>query len=90
MAFFLLFVQQAGAAHAVGHAFEDLKQHDAKHAVSVCDKCENFAQFNHALGGTAPVVARASASGAAYVPAHVAFHSPPVIAADARGPPALL
>jgi hypothetical protein len=90
MAFFLLFAQQAGAAHAIGHAFEDLKQHDAKHAVSVCDKCENYAQFNHALGGTAPVVAQSLATGTAIVPIPVVFHSPSVIAADARGPPSLL
>lgn len=91
LVFALLFAQQAGAAHALEHAYSDLKQHDVKHAVSdVCEKCADYAQLGNALSvGTLdftplPLSAVEVASGA------VSFRSIPVLSAAARGPPALL
>ncbi len=52
LAVVLLFAQQAGAAHALHHALEDLTQHqDDKQAPhsDTCEKCADFAQLSSAL-----------------------------------------
>jgi len=52
LAFALLFALQAGAAHALHHAFEDSTQHQeskqAPHS-NTCEKCADYAQFGNAL-----------------------------------------
>jgi hypothetical protein len=93
LAFVLLFAQQAGAAHAVLHAFEDLthQQGDKKTTHSdACELCANYAQLGSALNVgtldfTPPIV-----SGEIIQQRFVVFRSIHVLAAVARGPPAFL
>ncbi len=91
-AFVLLFAQQAGAAHALSHAFEDISQQQDKQAPHspACEKCAAYAQLGSALSNgaidfTPPQISRAAVR-------HIAatFQSIRLLAAVARGPPALL
>jgi hypothetical protein len=91
--FSLLFAQQAGAAHAVHHAFEDLthQQGDKQTPHSdACEQCANYAQLGSALNVgtldfTPPIV-----SGEIIQHRFVVFRSIHVFAAVARGPPSFL
>lgn len=91
--FSLLFAQQAGAAHAVHHAFEDLtnQQQDkqAPHS-DACEQCANYAQLGSALNVGAYEFTPPVESGEAIQHRAIAFRSIPVLAAAARGPPSNL
>ena len=93
LAFVLLFAQQVGAAHALGHALLDLQQQQAdKHAAhsKACEKCADYAQLGNALGVSALDFMPPRVSAAAIPYNTVAFRSIHLLAAVARGPPALL
>ncbi|HTN94290.1 MAG TPA: hypothetical protein VMJ33_06910 [Gallionella sp.] len=88
--FSLLFAQQAGAAHAVHHAFEDLthqqKDKQTPHP-GACEQCANYAQLGSALNvGTLdfipPIVSGETIQLRSFV--FCPIHS---LAAAARGPP---
>ena len=91
LAFALLFAQQAGATHTLSHALEEQTQHDkqAPHS-DVCEQCAAYAQLGSALRSAFHSFA------AIAVPAETARHhsialrSVLILAAAARGPPALL
>ena len=89
--FSLLFAQQAGAAHAVHHAFEDLthQQEDKKNAPhsDACEQCANYMQLGSALNVGAYEFTPPVESGEAIQHCTIAFRSIPVLAAAARGPP---
>jgi hypothetical protein len=96
IAFVLLFALQAGAEHAVHHAFEDLTQHqddddkNGPHSDN-CSKCADYAHLGSALkvaayNLTPPLLL----PGAAIPYRFIAFRSILILAADARGPPVLL
>jgi hypothetical protein len=87
----LLSAQQAGAAHTLGHAFEQQSQ-QGKHPSDspACVKCAAYAQLGSALSYgpidfTPPQISSAAVQ-------HIAatFQSIRLLAAVARGPPALL
>ncbi len=87
LAFTLLFAQQAGAAHAFGHALE---QHQDKQAPDspACDKCEQYAQMGSALSASAFDLHLVMATGMAVPQQANSFLSNLILAAAARGPPA--
>ncbi len=88
LAFTLLFAQQAGAAHAFSHALE---QHQDKQAPDspACDKCEQYAQMGSALSASAFDLPPAMAAGRAVRQPTSSFRSSHILAAAARGPPAI-
>jgi hypothetical protein len=88
LAFALLFAQQAGAAHAFSHALE---QPQDKHAPdsTACDKCEQYAQMGNALSASSFDLPFATSTGMAVPQQDSAFLSPLILAAAARGPPAV-
>jgi hypothetical protein len=91
--FSLLFAQQAGAAHAVHHAFEDLthQQEDKQTPHSdACEQCANYMQLGSALNVGAYEFTPPVESGEAIEHRTIAFRSIPVLAAAARGPPSFL
>ncbi|MDO8778086.1 MAG: hypothetical protein Q7K57_57090 [Burkholderiaceae bacterium] len=88
--FALLFAQQAGAAHAIHHALEDLtQQQEDKYAPhsATCEKCADYVQLGSAL----------NVGVIGFTPPHVsseiiqhrtnAFRSIRILAATARAPP---
>jgi len=90
LALVLLFAQQAGAAHALHHALENLTQQQedkqAPHS-NTCEKCADFAQLSSALNvGThnfTPLLMFDET-----VPHHtISFRSVHILAAVARAPP---
>lgn len=88
--FALLFAQQAGAAHALHHAFEDLtKQHQDKQAPHSdnCEQCANYAQLGSALNAGAYDFTPLLLSGETIQHRTITFRSIPILAAAARGPP---
>ncbi len=88
--FSLLFAQQAGAAHAVHHALEDLtqQQHDKKSPHSdACGKCAAYAQLGNALSVAVFDLPPPVAIGQPTQFQIAAFRSTPILAADARAPP---
>lgn len=91
LALSLLSAQQAGAAHAIRHAVQQVQQddQDASHG-GACEKCENYFQLGSALnvGAYVPPLLDAPAASAAPFVAH--FHTLVLPAATARGPPACL
>jgi len=91
LAFALLFAQQAGAAHALSHAFEQTRQQDkqAPHSPA-CEQCAAYAQLGSALTVGACDFALPAATGAAVPHGTVTFRSIRVLGAAARGPPAFL
>lgn len=92
LAFVLLFAQQAGAAHAVWHAFEDISTHQDKQAPhsDACEKCATYAQLASALTATPIDFTPPRISGIAEQQLSTTFLSIRLLAAVARGPPALL
>jgi hypothetical protein len=90
-AFALLFAQQAGATHALHHAFHDLtqKSKQAPHS-NVCEKCATYAQLASALN--VAIIGLDPTQAANEVVRHctITFHSVGVVAAFARGPPSVL
>ena len=90
--FTLLFAQQAGAAHALHHAFEDLPQQQkskqAPHSNS-CEKCADYAQLGNALTVAAYdlVLPHVSYEVVSRYAGTCQFSH--VLAAVARGPPSL-
>jgi hypothetical protein len=91
LAFALLFAQQAGAAHALGHAFEQTRQQDqhAPHSPA-CEQCAAYAGLGGALTAGTYDFALAAAPGAAIPHRTVSYLSTRILAAAARGPPATL
>ncbi|HUV99685.1 MAG TPA: hypothetical protein VMV88_05950 [Gallionella sp.] len=92
LAFVLLFAQQAGAAHAVWHAFEDLATHQDKQAPhpDACAKCANYAHLGSAMTASPIVFMPPRISGIALQLFTTTFLTTHLLAAVARGPPALL
>ncbi len=85
----LLFAQQAGAAHALGHVLKQSQDHHSAPSTT-CDECENYAQLGAALNvGTYVTPLRALPQAAILQTIFVApSHQP--LAAPARGPPPVL
>jgi hypothetical protein len=92
LAFVLLFAQQAGAAHAVGHAFEDITQHQDKQAPhsEACEKCATYAQWGSALTATPIDFTPPQIPGIAIQLFTASFLTTHLLAAVARGPPSVL
>jgi hypothetical protein len=91
-AFVLLFAQQAGAAHALKHAVEDLTQQQSDKQTSqskTCEQCESYAQLSNALNVGVYDFALLLVSGESFQHVHISLRSIPVLAAAARGPPQL-
>lgn len=88
-AFVLLFAQQAGASHALSHAFEDISQHQDKQAPhsSVCEKCATYAQLGSALSAGPIDFIPPQLSGEVVLNFAASFQSTHILAAVARGPP---
>ena len=93
LVFALLFAQQAGAAHALHHALENLAQHQenqqAPHSDN-CEQCANYAQLGSALSVSANDFIPPVVSGTTIQHLAISFRSTHVLAAAARGPPASL
>ncbi len=86
----LLAAQQAGAAHAIGHALEHSEQDQHTAHSAACEKCASYAQLGSALKVGAFDLALITLSGAApsqFTALAAPFHA---FAAAARGPPAVL
>jgi hypothetical protein len=92
LAFVLLFAQQAGAAHAVWHAFEDITQHQDKQAPhsEACEQCATYAQLASALTTNPIDFTPPQISGIAEQKFSTTFLTTRILAAVARGPPSLL
>ncbi len=93
LAFVLLFAQQAGVAHALHHALDDVAQHQkGKQAPDSgsCERCADYAQLGSALSAGGYDFIPLNVSSEAILPRNLVFHSIHVLAAVARGPPSLL
>ena len=92
LAFVLLFAQQAGAAHAVWHAFEDISTHQDKQAPhpDACAKCANYVHLGSAMTASPIDFTPPQLSGIAEQHFNTTFLNTLLLAAAARGPPALL
>ncbi|MGA7593921.1 MAG: hypothetical protein WCA64_01890 [Gallionella sp.] len=92
LAFVLLFAQQAGAAHTVWHAFEDLTQHQDKQTPhsDACEKCANYAHLGSAMTATPIDFTPPQLSGIAEQHFNATFLTTLLLAASARGPPSFL
>lgn len=90
LAFALLFAQQAGATHALRHAFEDLTQQQgdkqAPHS-DTCEQCAAYAQLGSALNVGAYDFVPLPVSDEAVQHRPVSFRSVHTLPAVARGPP---
>jgi hypothetical protein len=89
----LLFAQQAGAAHALRHALEDLapQQEDKQVPHSgACEQCATYMQLGGALNVGAYKFTPLIVSGEAIQHRSTSFRSIHVFAAVARGPPSFL
>ena len=90
LAFVLLFAQQAGAAHALHHAFEDLTQQQedkqAPHS-DTCEKCADYAQLGSALNVGVYDFTPLVVSDETVQHRNMAFRSIHILAAVARAPP---
>jgi hypothetical protein len=91
--FALLFAQQAGAAHALRHDLEDLRQQQddkqAPHSNS-CQMCSGYAHLGSALSVGSFDFIPLVVSDETIQHSTVAFCFTPILAATARGPPAQL
>ena len=90
LAFALLFAQQAGAAHALRHALEDLTQRQenkpAPHSYT-CEKCADYAQLGSALNvGAQDCILLLLSDETVQYPT-ISFRSARTLPAVARGPP---
>lgn len=91
LVFVLLFAQQAGAAHALGHAFEDLAQHQGKQLPHpACEKCATYAQLGSAMTASLIDFTPPKILGTAVQHFDTTFLTTLILAAAARGPPPLL
>ncbi|HUW75119.1 MAG TPA: hypothetical protein VMV70_00440 [Gallionella sp.] len=92
LAFVLLFAQQAGAAHAVWHAFEDISTHQDKQLPhpDACAKCANYAHLGSAMTASPIDFTPPQLSGIAEQLYTATFLTTRFLAAVARGPPAPL
>lgn len=87
----LLFAQQAGAAHTLSHALEEQSQHDKHPSDSpACEKCAAYAQLGSALSAGPMAFTPPQIYGPATWHSSAAFQTTRLLAAVARGPPALL
>ncbi len=88
--FALLFAQQAGAAHALHHALEDLTQQQedkqAPHS-DTCEKCADYAQLGSALNADIIGFTPLAVSGETVQHHTSVFRSIHILAATARAPP---
>jgi hypothetical protein len=90
-AFSLLVAQQVGAAHTLSHALEEQSQHDKHTSDSpACEKCAAYAQLGSALSNGAIDFTPLRISSEAVRHIAATFRSIHLLAAVARGPPALL
>jgi hypothetical protein len=86
----LLFTQQVGAAHALGHALEQAQQDKkAPHSFAVCEQCAAYAQLGSTLNTPTHHLTPIATADEFVSHREFAFRSPHVFAAAARGPPAL-
>ena len=92
LAFVLLFAQQAGAAHAVWHAFEDISTHQDKQLPhpDACAKCANYAHLGSAMTASPIDFTPPQLSGIAEQLYTATFLTTRFLAAVARGPPSPL
>lgn len=91
LAFALLFTQQVGAAHTLRHALEKQAQHDKKTPNSTaCEQCEAYAQLSSALNVGTHDFTPLLVSDEAVQHHTISVRSAYILAAAARGPPALL
>jgi hypothetical protein len=92
LAFVLLFAQQAGAAHTVWHAFEDLTHHQDKQTPhpDACEKCANYAHLGSAMTASPIDFTPPRISGIAEQLFNATFLTTHLLAAVARGPPSIL
>ncbi|MGO8754858.1 MAG: hypothetical protein ACLQHK_06460 [Gallionellaceae bacterium] len=92
--FVLLFAQQAGGAHALHHALEDLthKQDEDKHAPHSdgCPKCADYAHLGSALNVGTFDFTPPRVTDETIQHFSIAFRSTHTLPAVARGPPSLL
>jgi len=90
LALALLFAQQAGAAHALHHALENLSQQQedkqAPHS-NTCEQCAAYAQLGSALNVGAYDFTPLLVSGETIQHRTISFRSISILAATARGPP---
>jgi len=99
-AFSFLFAQQGGITHALSHTLAGQNQPEnnqpksndkdkqAPHSQAY-DQCASYAQLGGALNSTLHSFAILTTSTASVPQLTIAFNSIPVLAANARGPPAL-
>ncbi len=92
--FILLFAQQAGGAHAIHHAWEDLtqQQDEDKHAPhsDACPKCADYAHIGNALNVGTYDLPSLPVFGDTIAFLSLPFRSTHTLPAVARGPPVLL
>lgn len=90
LAFAMLFAQQAGAAHALHHALEDLTQQQedkqAPHS-DTCKQCADYAQLGSALNVGAYDLKLLVVSDETVQHRTIASRSTQILAAAARAPP---
>ena len=91
LTFVMLFAQQAGAAHALHHALEDLTQQQdedkqAPHS-ETCEKCADYAHLGNALNVSAHDFALLSVSDETLQFRTIPIRSIRTLPAVARGPP---
>ena len=88
--FSLLFAQQAGAAHALHHVFEDLTQQQAGKQTlhsDICEKCADYAKLGSALSVGAYDFAPPLVSDETVQHRTVVFRPLHIFAPAARAPP---
>lgn len=91
LTFVLLFAQQAGAAHAVHHALEDLTQQQDKDKQApysdACEKCADYAHLGNALNVGAYHFTLLAVSDETVQLRTIHVRSAHTLPAVARGPP---
>lgn len=85
----LLFAQQAGATHAIGHVVKQSQDHHSS-PPTACDECDNYAQLGAALNVGTYDIPLPDLHHAAILQTIVAAPSHQTLAAPARGPPPFL
>ncbi len=98
--FALLFAQQGGLTHALSHTLAGQNQAENNHPennkkekqashTQLSDHCASYAQLSGAINSTPHCFANLTAATVSVAQFTIAFNSIPVLAAYARGPPAL-